>query len=47
VKVEQVETRVSGRKKDKVKKPIEVDGLGILVGTMKDHFNEDINAFIK
>jgi hypothetical protein len=32
---------------EQVKKPIEVDGLGIPVGTMKGQFNKDINSFVK
>jgi fumarate hydratase class II len=35
------------RKREKVIKPIEVDAMDILVGTMKDQFNTDINSFIK
>jgi hypothetical protein len=47
VKVEWVEHRIPARKKEKVRKPVEVDGLGIPVGTMKDQFNKDINSFVK
>jgi hypothetical protein len=39
--------RVTGRKQEKMKKPIEVDALGIPFGTMKDQFVKDISAFVK
>jgi hypothetical protein len=39
--------RVTGRKQEKIKKPIEVDGLGIPFGNMKDQFVKDISAFVK
>ena len=35
------------KKKDMVKKPVEVDALGIPIDTMKDQFHKDINAFVK
>ena len=35
------------KKKEKVKKLVEVDALDIPVGTMKDQFHKDINAFVK
>ena len=35
------------RKVEKVLKPIQVDGLGIPVGLMKDQFTKDINSFVK
>ena len=43
----QVASRVSDKKKEKVKKPVEVDAFGIPVGTMKDQFQKDITAFVK
>jgi hypothetical protein len=45
--LEQVGARMTSMKNEKVKKPIEVDGLGIPVGTMKGQFNKDINSFVK
>jgi hypothetical protein len=44
---EQVDASLVSRKKDRVKKPIEVDALGIPLGTIKDQFNRDINSFVK
>jgi hypothetical protein len=44
---EQVTVKGGIRKREKVIKPIEVDAMGIPVGTMKDQFNKDINSFIK
>jgi hypothetical protein len=44
---EQVDAKVMDRRKEKVKKPIQVDTLGIPMGTMKDQFTKDINAFVK
>ena len=38
---------VRGVKKEKILKPIEVDGLGIPVGMMKEQFSRDINYFVK
>lgn len=35
------------RKKDTLKKPVEVDAFGIPVGTIKDQIHMDINAFVK
>ena len=36
-----------GRKRGKMLKPIQVDGLGIPVGMMKEQFTKDINSFVK
>ena len=39
--------RSGGIKREKILKPIQVDGLGILVGMMKEQFSKDINSFVK
>ena len=39
--------RSSGIKKEKVLKPVQVDGLGIPVGLMKEQFSKDIHSFVK
>ena len=39
--------RMIEKKKDTLKKPVELDAFGIPVGTMKDQFHKDINAFVK
>jgi hypothetical protein len=52
---EQVGASLASRKRERVKKPIEVGTLGIPLGTMKDQFNWDmkdqfnwdINSFVK
>jgi hypothetical protein len=42
-----VRLKAGVRKREKVLKPREVDGLGIPVGMLKDQFNKDINSFFK
>lgn len=44
---EHVGGRVSKMKKERVRKPLQVDGFGIPLGTMKDQFHKDVNTFIK
>jgi hypothetical protein len=44
---DQVRSRVNEKKNGTLKKPVEVDAFGIPVGTMKDQFHRDINAFVK
>jgi hypothetical protein len=44
---QQVEDKLTARKREKVRKTIEVDALGIPVETMKDQLSRDISAFVK
>ena len=45
--LEQVGARMTSMKNEKVKKAIEVDGVGIPVGTLQGQFNKDIVSFVK
>ena len=38
---------MTSMKNEKVKKAIEVDGVGIPVGTLQGQFNKDIVSFVK
>ena len=44
---EKIQGRSGGVKKEKILKPIQVDGLGIPVGLMKEQLSKDINSFVK
>ena len=42
-----VRPRSGGIKREKILKPIQVDGLGIPMDMMKEQFSKDINSFVK
>ena len=44
---DKIRGRSGGVKKEKILKPIQVDGLGIPVGLMKEQLSKDINSFVK
>ena len=47
VDAEEMRGRSGARKRKIVKKPVQLDALGIPMGLMKDQFSKDINSFVK